>query len=108
MAGFKGYGGGNMQAMLRQAQQMQQKLKEAQDELEELELEGTAGSGMVKVVVNGKKIISSVTIDPKAVDPDDVEMLEDLVMAAVNDAYSQADEEYERLMGPFQALGGML
>ena len=87
---------------------MQQKLKEAQDELEELELEGTAGSGMVKVVVNGKKIISSVTIDPKAVDPDDVEMLEDLVMAAVNDAYSQADEEYERLMGPFQALGGML
>ena len=108
MAGFKGYGGGNMQAMLRQAQQMQQKLKEAQDELEELELEGTAGSGMVKVVVNGKKIISSVTIDPKAVDPHDVEMLEDLVMAAVNDAYSQADEEYERLMGPFQALGGML
>ena len=108
MAGFKGYGGGNMQAMLRQAQQMQQKLKEAQDELEELELEGTAGSGMVKVVVNGKKIISSVTIDPKAVDPDDVEMLEDLVMAAVNDAYSQADEEYERLMGPVQALGGML
>ena len=108
MAGFKGYGGGNMQAMLRQAQQMQQKLKEAQDELEELELEGTAGSGMVKVVVNGKKIISSVTIDPKAVDPDDVEMLEDLVMAAVNDAYSQADEEYERLMGPFQTLGGML
>lgn len=108
MAGFKGYGGGNMQAMLRQAQQMQQKLKEAQEELEELQLEGSAGSGLVKVVVNGKKIVSSVTIDSKAVDPDDVEMLEDLVTAALNDAYDKADEEYERLMGPFQALGGML
>lgn len=110
MAGFNkgGFGGGNMQAMLRQAQQMQQKLKEAQEELEELEIEGSASGGLVKVVVNGKKVVSSVTIDPKAVDSDDVEMLEDLIVAAINDAYSQADEEYERLMGPFQALGGMI
>jgi len=109
MAGYKGFGGGgNMQAMLRQAQQMQQKLKEAQEELEEMEIEGSSGSGMVKVVVNGKKVLSSVTIDPKAVDPDDIEMLEDLIIAAVNDAYDQADEEYERLMGPFNALGGMI
>ena len=86
-----------MQAMLRQAQQMQQKLKEAQEELEEMEIEGSSGSGMVKVVVNGKKVISSVSIDPKAVDPDDVEMLEDLILAAINDAYAQADEEYEEL-----------
>lgn len=110
MAGYKGgFGGGNnMQAMLRQAQQMQQKLKEAQEELEEMEIEGSSGSGMVKVVVNGKKVISSVSIDPKAVDPDDVEMLEDLILAAINDAYAQADEEYEELMGPFNALGGMI
>ncbi len=109
MAGFKGgFGGASMQQMMRQAQQMQQKLKEAQEELEEMELEGSAGGDMVKVVCNGKKIISSVTIDPKCVDPDDVEMLEDLIVAAINDAYAQADEEYSEKMGPFEALGGLM
>ena len=127
MAGFKGgFGGGNMQAMMKQAQMMQQKLADAQKELEEMEIEGESGGGMVKVVCNGKKVISSISIDPKAVDPDDVEMLQDLVMAAVNealrkgeanreetmnkmapinDAYLVADEEYEDKMGMF---GGMI
>lgn len=106
MAGFKGgFGGGNMQAMMKQAQMMQQKLADAQNELEEMEIEGESGGGMVKVVCNGKKVISSISIDPKAVDPDDVEMLEDLIVAAINDAYSVADEEYEDKMGMF---GGMI
>ena len=92
MAGFKGgFGGGNMQAMMKQAQMMQQKLADAQKELEEMEIEGESGGGMVKVVCNGKKVISSISIDPKAVDPDDVEMLEDLIVAAINDAYLVAD-----------------
>ena len=106
MAGFKGgFGGGNMQAMMKQAQLMQQKLAAAQKELEEMEIEGESGGGMVKVVCNGKKVISSISIDPKAVDPDDVEMLEDLIVAAINDAYLVADEEYEDKMGMF---GGMI
>ena len=106
MAGLKGgFGGGNMQAMMKQAQMMQQKLADAQKELEEMEIEGESGGGMVKVVCNGKKVISKITIDPKAVDPDDVEMLEDLIVAAINDAYAVADEEYEEKMGMF---GGMI
>ena len=100
-----GMGGMNMQAMMKQAQMMQQKLADAQKELEEMEIEGESGGGMVKVVCNGKKVISSISIDPKAVDPDDVEMLEDLIVAAINDAYSVADEEYEDKMGMF---GGMI
>ena len=104
MAGFKGgFGGGNMQAMMKQAQMMQQKLADAQKELEEMEIEGESGGGMVKVVCNGKKVISSISIDPKAVDPDDVEMLEDLVLAALNDAMEKADSMSQELMGP---LGG--
>ena len=106
MAGFKGgFGGGNMQAMMKQAQMMQQKLADAQKELEEMEIEGESGGGMVKVVCNGKKVISSISIDPKAVDPDDVEMLQDLVMAAVNEALRNATETAEREMG--RITGGM-
>ena len=102
MAGF------NMQGLMRQAQQMQQKLKEAQEELEQTELIGTAGSALVKVTVNGKKIISSISIDPKAVDTEDIEMLEDLLIAAINDAYNQADEAYSEKMGAFEGLGGLV
>ena len=111
MAGFKGgFGGGNMQAMMKQAQMMQQKLADAQKELEEMEIEGESGGGMVKVVCNGKKVISSISIDPKAVDPDDVEMLQDMVIAAVNEAMRAADAEaannMSRLTGGLN-LGGL-
>lgn len=106
MAGFKGgFGGGNMQAMMKQAQMMQQKLADAQKELDEMEIEGESGGGMVKVVCNGKKVISKIEINPQAVDADDVEMLEDLILAAINDAYAVADEEYQDKMGMF---GGMI
>ena len=79
-------GGGGMQNLMKQAQQMQQKLQEAQQQLEELEVTGSASGDMVRVTVNGKKTVLSINIKPEACDPDDVEMLEDLVMAAINDA----------------------
>ena len=107
MAKFGGFGGGmgNMQALMKQAQQMQQKMAEAQQQLEESEVKGTAGEGLVEITLSGKKQLLGVRIDPKAVDPDDVEMLEDLITAAYNDAAKQADELYEELMG---LLAGMM
>lgn len=83
--GFGGYGG-NMQQIMKQAQMMQKKLQEAQAQLAEAEVTGTAGGGMVEVVIKANKTPVSVSIKPEAVDPDDVEMLEDLVLAALNDA----------------------
>ena len=109
MAGFnKGGMGGGMQNLMKQAQQMQQKLQEAQQQLEELEVTGSASGDMVRVTVNGKKTVLSINIKPEACDPDDVEMLEDLVMAAINDAYTKAQAEEDRLMAPFAAMKGLL
>ncbi len=103
----KGFGGGNMQSIMQQAQQMQTKMQQAQEELEALEVQGSA-SGMVNVTCNGKKVISSIQINPQAVDPDDVEMLEDLVLAAINDAYAKAEEKENAIMAPFAAFKGMI
>ena len=94
MAKFGGFGGGggmNMQAMMRQAQKMQEQLQQAQAELEATEIEGSAGGGLVTVTVNGKKKMLGVKIKPEAVDPDDLEMLEDLLLAAFNDAAEKAE-----------------
>ena len=101
-------GGGGMQNLMKQAQQMQQKLQEAQQQVEELEVTGSASGDMVRVTVNGKKTVLSINIKPEACDPDDVEMLEDLVMAAINDAYTKAQAEEDRLMAPFAAMKGLL
>ena len=104
-------GGMNMQNMMRQAQQMQQKMQQLQAEVEQREVEATAGGGVVRVVATGKKTIQSIEIKPEAVDPDDVEMLEDLVMAAVNEALSKADEMMQQEMGKVTGgmnLGGLL
>ena len=79
--GFPGGMPGNMNNLMKQAQKMQRQMEEAQKELEEKEVEAAAGGGAVKVKVSGKKEIVAVTIDPEVVDPDDVEMLEDLIMA---------------------------
>ena len=103
-----GFGGGGMQNLMKQAQQMQQKLQEAQQQLEELEVTGSASGDMVRVTVNGKKTVLSINIKPEACDPDDVEMLEDLVMASINDAYTKAQAEEDRLMAPFAAMKGLL
>lgn len=83
--GYGGYGG-NMQQIMKQAQMMQKKLTEAQAQLAEEEVVGSAGGGMVEVTLKGNKTPVAVAIKPEAVDPDDVEMLEDLVLAALNDA----------------------
>lgn len=109
--GFPGGGGMNMQSMMQQAQKMQQNIARVQEELEEKEIEATAGGGVVKAVVNGKKEVISLEIAPEVVDPEDVEMLQDLVIAAVNEAMQQADayaeEEMAKVTGGMN-LGGLL
>ena len=102
--GFGGMGGMNMQQMMKQAKAMQEELAKAQAALEEAEVEGKSGGGMVTVKMNGKKRLLGVTIDPAAIDPDDAEMLEDLILAAYNDALDKA-EELEQKTVPY---GGML
>ena len=80
----------SMANLQRMAQQMQQQMLQVQEELEATQVDGSAGGGVVKAVVTGKQELVSVTIDPSAVDPDDVEMLQDLVVAAVNDALAES------------------
>ena len=104
--GFRGgspMGGGNMANMMKQAQRMQQQMLQMQQELKEYE--ATSGGGVVKAVISGKKTLKSVTIDPEAVDPEDVEMLQDLVVAAVNEALRKAEEDMNSSMG--KLTGGM-
>ncbi len=109
--GFGGYGGGfggggnQMQNLMKQAQKMQEEMQKAQAELEELEVEGSAGGGLVKVSMTAKKVVTSINISPDAVDVDDLEMLEDLLVAALNDGYKKADEVYAEKMGAFGGLG---
>ena len=91
--GMGGMGGGNMNNMIRQAQKMQQDMMKAQEELESKTYEAQAGGGAVSAAVSGKKELLSIAIDPEAVDPDDVEMLQDLIVAAVNEALRKAAED---------------
>ncbi len=98
-------GGGNMQQLARQAQKLQQQMAKLQEELETREYEASAGGGMVTVKVNGKHEVLGIEIKPEAVDPDDVEMLQDLVLAAVNEAMRQATDTTEREMG--KVTGGL-
>ena len=92
----------NIQAMMKQAQEMQQRL---QKQLAELRVEATAGGGMVTVTVNGTKQVLSITIDPEVVSKDDVEMLQDLIVAAVNDANRKVDEQLGQSMSGL--MGGL-
>ena len=105
MAGMGGMGGANMQNTIRQAQKMQQEMLKTQEELESKTYEAAAGGGVVSAVVSGKKEIVSVTIDPEAVDPDDVEMLQDLIVAAVNEALRKAGDDANSQMS--KLTGGM-
>lgn len=109
--GFRGMPGGmNQAAMMKQAQKMQQDMMRMQQELEAKTYSATAGGGMVKAVVNGKHQVEQLQINPEAVDPDDVEMLQDMVIAAVNEAFRAADVEtansMSRLTGGLN-LGGL-
>ena len=98
-------GGGNMQQLARQAQKLQQQMAKMQEEIEAKEFEASAGGGMATAKVNGKKELISIEIKPEAVDPDDVEMLQDLIVAAVNEALRQAGDAMEQGMG--KMTGGM-
>ena len=89
-----------MQALLKQAQAMQAQMAEAQEKLAATEISGTAGGGLVTATVSGAGEVLGIKIDPKAVDPDDVETLEDLVLAAIRDGQTQASELGEQAMGP--------
>ena len=101
---FGGFGGGNMQAMMRQAQKMQQDAMKAKEELDNTVFEGTASGEMVKIEINGAYEMQSVKINPAVVDADDVEMLEDLIVAAYNDAKSKAEDDKSQKMGAFGGL----
>ncbi|HET6871702.1 MAG TPA: YbaB/EbfC family nucleoid-associated protein [Sporolactobacillaceae bacterium] len=92
---------GNMNNMMKQMQKMQKKMAEAQEQLKEEVVEGTAGGGVVSVKCNGHKEVLEVQIKQEAVDPDDVEMLQDLVLAAINEALKKADELANARMGQF-------
>ena len=97
-----------MQQLMKQAQKMQQQMAAAQQELAEAQVTGTAGGGLVTATATGAGEVLSVKIDPKAVDPDDVESLEDLVLAAIRDAARAAAELAEQKMGPLtQGMGGL-
>ena len=103
--GIGGMGGGMNMNMIKQAQKMQQDMLKAQEELEQKEYEATAGGGAVTAVVSGKRELVRVELDPDAVDPDDVEMLQDLIVAAVNEAMRQAADD---AAGQMQKLTGGL
>ena len=104
----KNYGpmpGNNMQNLMKQAQKMQRQMQEMQAQLEEKDFEVTAGGGAIKIVINGKKELKSIEIQKDVVDPDDVEMLQDLVLSAVNEALRQAKEMSDKEIGA--VTGGM-
>ncbi len=101
----QGYGKPDVNALMRQAQKMQESVQEKQAELEAAEYQGSAGGGLVELTMTGKHQVTALHIKPEAVDPDDLEMLEDLVAAAINDAVRIVDETAEAEMG--KITGGM-
>lgn len=108
MAGFnKGGMGGGMQNLMKQAQKMQEEMQETEKLLDEWEIVGTSGGEAVVVYMNAKKIIDGIEIDKSIIDPEDEEMLEDLIMAAILDGYKKADAVYQEKMSRFAGAGGM-
>ena len=104
--GFGGFGGGmNMQAMMKQAQKMQESMLKAQEEIAQMESTGTAGGGMVTATVYGDLRVKSIEIDPEALDPEDVEMLQDMIVAAVNEGIANAQAMVDERMA--SVTGGM-
>ncbi|HHX36406.1 MAG TPA: YbaB/EbfC family nucleoid-associated protein [Clostridiaceae bacterium] len=107
--GFPGgggrFGGGNLNQLMKQAQKMQEEMAKAQEEIANLEVEGSSGGGMVQVKINGDHRILELNIEPEAVDPEDVEMLEDMIVAAMNDAMDKLNKESSDRMG--SVTGGL-
>ena len=108
--GFPGIPGGNMQQLMRQAQKMQQQMMQMQSELDQRTYEGTASGGVVTCTVSGKRELLSLTIKPEAVDPEDVEMLQDAIIIAINDALHKGEETREQEMAKIggAGMGGLL
>lgn len=105
---FRGRGmgmGGNMQGMMKKVQKMQAEMQKLQEELKTRTVDVTVGGGAVSVVMNGERVLESIKIDPAAVDPEDVEMLEDLILAAINEAGNKLNDMMEREMG--KVTGGL-
>ena len=102
-----GFGGGNMNNLMKQAQAMQKKMQDMQKEVEESEFEASAGGGAVTVKVSGKKEILGISIKPEVVDPDDVEMLQDLILTCVNEALRKVDSAQAASMGKYNIPGMM-
>lgn len=106
--GFPGGMPGNMNNLMKQAQKMQKQMEEATKELEEKEITAAAGGGAVEITVSGKKEVVKVKLAPEVVDPDDIEMLEDLIMAATNEALRQLEEYSQQSMSKITGgLGGL-
>lgn len=105
MGAMGGMGAGNMNQMLKQAKKMQEQMLKMQEEMEEKVYEASSGGGMVSVKINGKKELMGITINPEVLDPDDVEMLEDLIIAAVNEGMRKADESSQSEMS--KLTGGL-
>ena len=105
--GFPGGMPGNMSNLMKQAQRMQRQMEETQKEMEEKEYEATAGGGAVTVKVSGKKEVLSVKLSEEVVDPDDIEMLEDMLLVALNSAMKQVDDLTEQKMGKFGNMSGL-
>ena len=103
--GFPGGMPGNMNNLMKQAQRMQRQMEEAQKQLEEQEITATAGGGAVEVTVTGKRKVTKVKLAEEVVDPDDIEMLEDLIMAATNEALRKVEEASQQQMS--QITGGL-
>lgn len=106
MKGFPGgFGGGNMNNLLKQAQKLQKNMEETKKQLELMSFESTSGGGVVSVKMNGKKEIVSIKLKPEIVDPDDIEMLQDLIISCINDAYKKVEEETSKEMS--KLTGGL-
>lgn len=104
--GFPGGGiPGNMNNLMKQAQRMQRQMEENKKALEEKDFTATSGGGAVEVVFTGGKLMKSITIDPDALDPEDAEMLQDMILTAVNDALGQVDAAQQQLMGGMPGMG---
>lgn len=99
MRGFPGgLGGGNMNNLFKQAQKLQKNMEETKKQLEKMEIESTSGGGVVSVRMNGKKEIVDLKLRPEVVDPNDIEMLQDLIISCINDVYKKIDDETNKEM----------
>lgn len=105
--GYPGMGGGNMNQLLKQAQKMQADMLKTQEDIEAKEIEVTSGGGAITLIMTGKKRIKSIKIKPEVVDSNDIEMLEDLIMTAVNEGISKVEEVAENEMKKYNIPGGL-